>query len=249
MKAVTAALALLLASALPVSPGAAAGTAVSAAEIPDNATRLSRMLNPSDKIVEVGVRAFDAGFMASATGKSDDAAFFEEHPGLVETILEATQPVVRKHMIAGMPALQERFAGFYARSFTASEIDSLIAFYSSSTGAKMVEGMYAGADLGKLVESVGEDGKDPVTSDEVRNFTRSTVERILPAFGEEDRKILMEFAASPAFAKMVKVMPEFRQMMADIANQPAPAMEAGIEQIVKRAVEDYFARRSTGRLS
>lgn len=231
------------------SPVFAAPNPSAPASIPANAVELSLMLNPSAKIVEVGLRAFDAAFEAAAESRSEEAAIFEQNPGLKDAVLDAARPVVRKHILADMPALQQRCGRFYAQRFTSAEIDGLIAFYASPTGAKLVEGMYAGADLAKLVERVGEPADDPLTADEVGGFTRSTVSRILRAFSDEDRKALKAFAATPLFAKLLQVVPDFRQLMADIANEPAPEMEAELDTVVARAVEAYFARRTTNQIS
>jgi hypothetical protein len=148
-----------------------------------------------------------------------------------------------------MPALQNRFAAFYAERFDPAEIDALIDFYGSLTGSKLIEGMYAGADINALLQSIGEDGTDPVTAEEVGKFSRSTVERIMPAFTAADRQALLDFAETPVFKKLSRNLADFQRLMADVANEPSPALDAEIERVVKRTIEDYFARAKAADVS
>ena len=109
--------------------------------------------------------------------------------------------------------------------------------------------MYAGADMDALVGSVGTDGNGVVTADDMRSFNRSTTKRILPVFTDADKKSIIDFMSQPAFAKLTKVLPDFQKLLADVANEPpSPAMEADIESTVERAIEEYFAGKSTNKV-
>lgn len=246
-RTIAAAMALILASAFSTSP-AAAETGASA-PLSSNAMDLSLVLNPQDAMLELSERAFDAGFTNGAKTDAKAAALFSDNPGLMDKILTATHPVVRKHMAKTIPSMQRRFAIFYGQRFTTSEIDELLGFYRSPTGAKLVAGMYAGADMDSLVGSVGTDGNGIVTAEDMRSFNHSTTKRILPVFSEADKKTIIDFMSQPAFAKLTKVLPDFQKLLADVANEPpSPAMEADIESTVERAMEEYFAGKATNKV-
>jgi hypothetical protein len=246
-RTIAAALALILASSS--SPGAAAAETGTKAELPSNAMDLSLVLNPKDAMLDLSERAFDAGFTSGAKSDAKAAALFSDNPGLMDKILTATHPVVRKHMAKTIPSMQRRFAIFYGQRFTSSEIDELLGFYRSRAGAKLVAGMYAGADMDSLVGSLGSDGKGVVTAEDMRSFNHSTTKRILPVFTDADRKAILDFMDQAAFAKLTKVLPDFQKLLADVANEPpSAAMEADIESTVERAMEEYFAGKATNKV-
>lgn len=229
---------------LAVAPAANAGAAPPAgaqAPQPANAMRLSLMLNPEDKILEASDHAFKTGFKAALANDRDTAAMFDEHPKLLDAIFDAAVPIVRKHVSADVPGLQQKCARFYADKFTAAEIDQLILFYGSPTGAKLVAGMYAGLDMTKIIEAVGPEGTDPVSHDAMRGMISSTAMRILPAFNADDRKSFLAFMKTPVFLKVRAATPDMIKLMTEIANQPDPELDAEIEQVISRVVADYFA--------
>jgi hypothetical protein len=245
-RSIAAALALVVAS---IGPAGAAAETGAAASLPANAMDLSLVLNPHDAMLELSERAFDAGFTNGAKSDATAAALFSDNPGLMEKILTAAHPVVRKHMAKTIPSMQRRFAEFYGQRFTAAEIDELLGFYRSPTGAKLVAGMYAGADMDSLIGSVGTDGTGTVTADDMRSFNHSTTKRILPVFNDADKKTIIDFMGQPAFAKLTRILPDFQKLLADVANEPpSPAMEADIESTVERAMEEYFAGKSTNKV-
>src|SRR5690242_17184545 len=100
------------AAAEPPSP---AGTkaAAAAAAIPDNALRLSRLINPTDKILKLGMQAFQTGLDTELKRKPDEAAIYQKNPGLLEAIAAAARPVMQSYLIAVIPDRQQRFARFY----------------------------------------------------------------------------------------------------------------------------------------
>lgn len=234
-------LALLGAAANVHAQPAAPGGSPPAVAPHANAMRLAQILSPEDKIAEASDHAFRTGFRAGMANDPDAAAMFEEHPALLEAIFDGASPLVRRHIVASVPDLQQRAAKFYAERFTPSEIEQLIGFYESPTGAKLVAGMYAGIDMSRVVEAVGPDGTDQITGDEVRDMLDSTSARIMPAFNQADWKAIIAFGKTPVFGKIQKVMPEMMKFTAEIANEPSPEFDAELEQLLGRIVADYFA--------
>ena len=247
-RSIAAALALYVASTSAASLAAVAESGPTAS-VPSNAMNLSLVLNPQDAMLELSERAFDAGLANGAKTDAKAAALFSDNPGLMDKILIASHPVVRKHMAKTIPSMQRRFAVFYGQRFSSSEIDELLGFYRSPTGAKLVAGMYAGADMDSLIGSVGADGNGTVTADDMRSFNHSTTKRILPIFTEADKKTIVAFMGQPAFAKLTKVLPEFQKLLAEVANEPpSAAMEADLDKTVERAIEEYFAGKATNKV-
>ena len=241
MKAIAAALGL--AFAIASSPVVAAPSAAATQSIPDNASRLSAILNPMDKMLQVGMKAFDAGVDSALTKNPEDAAVYTQNPGLLETVLDAGRPVMRKHLETTIPTQQRRFAQFYAQKFSADEIDQLISFYSTPTGAKVVAAIYEGLDLAKLAEGMDKKGNLTLTSNQVHDANTSAVSHLPDAFNAEDWKAVLVFSVTPVHAKLNRLAPEFNQLVADIGNEPDPALDAEIDKAVETAVKAYFAKK------
>ena len=218
-----------------------ASQAPAVAPQPANAMQLARLLNPEDSIVAASDRAFKTGFEAALAKDEETGGMMKEHPALLEAIYAGTLPVVRKHVAASMPRLHRRSADFYAGRFTPTEIDQLIAFYGSPTGRKMVAGLYAGMDMGKIVDAIGPEGKDPLTGDAMKGVIGSAAFGVLPSFDQPDWKAFSEFTKSPLFLKVRAATPDMLKMTAELANEPNPEMDAELEQVISTAVQTYFS--------
>ena len=242
LNVITLALACVV-SSVPTSAVAAAPAAVAVSPVPDNALRLSRLLNPTDKLVDVAMRGFDVGVHTALKNNPEDAAIYDQNPGLLDAIVEAGKPIVRRHVEADVPLHQQKFAEFYARKFSSAEIEQLIAFYSTPTGTKVIDGMYAGADLGQIADALGKKGDEALTPTAVRDLTRSTGEKLFPGFDADDWKALFTFAGTPAYAKLQSSVPELRQLTADIADEPDPGMDAELNKAVEATVTKYMAEK------
>jgi len=225
------------------APATALQTAVSSAlaSVPGNAMRLSQLANPTDKILELGLKAFQAGFDGELKKSPEDAAFFAKNPGLQEAIWEASRPLVRTHLLASIPSQQRRYAEFYTSKFSTDEIDQLVSFYSSPTGTKVIRAMYAGVDLGKLAELSSPGGK--VSARQVEELKSSSMSGLADEFDADDWRSIFTFMSAPVHAKLLKLAPEFNQLVADIGNEPTPELDAALDKVVREVVADYFAKR------
>jgi len=210
--------------------------------------RLSRLLNPPGKLVELSVRALEFGFTAQLERSPDDAALFKQFPGLDRAILDALRPILTRHVTAEIPAIDRRSAEFFAERFSPAELDRLIEFYSSLTGTKLIQGMYAGADLGKLMDGIDKSGNSQLRPGHLDDFTRSTVTRFYPILDKSDEAYLAKFGKTPLFVKLQAALPDFQKLMSELASAPTPELDAEMEKAVDRVVEE-FLRRQAGRTS
>jgi hypothetical protein len=207
-----------------------------------DAMRLSNLLNPTDKMVEIGVKGFEIGFDAALQRSPKEAAVYASSPGLRDAILEAGRPVIEKHLALMVPRRQQTYARFYAANFTAEEIGQLIAFYSTPTGAKVVAAMYSGVPLGKIAQTMSMDGDSKLTAESVNQFNQTAVAGLPDKFDSEDWKVLFVFSATPAHAKLLRVAPDFAKLVADTENEPNPAMDEELDKAVEAAVQTYMAK-------
>jgi len=222
---------------------ASAAPAAAQAAIPDNAMRLSMLLNPADKALDIGMRGFRTGIDLALKRNPDDASVYDQNPGLLQAIIDASGPVLRKHLIATIPVAQTRYAAFYAEKFSAQEIDELIAFYSTPTGAKVIDAMYAGIDLAKLSEGVDKEGNLHLTPEAVAEANSELEAKLPDKFDADDWKEIFMFGATPTHAKLMRVIPEFNQLAARLQNEPDPALDAELNETVTATVKTYMANK------
>jgi hypothetical protein len=208
-----------------------------------NALHLSNLLNPTDKLLEVGMKGFETGFDNAVKGKPDDAAFFQKYPGLREVLMAAAEPVVRKHLAARIPVKQRRFAQFYDGKFSPEEIDQLVTFYSSPTGHKVIEAMYSGTNLDQLTKTIAQQGDKPLTAKDVGELNRAATAHLPDSFDADDWKAIFMFSVTPAHAKLIQIVPEFNQLLAEIENEPDPAMEAEVAGAIKNATIAFMKNK------
>lgn len=221
---------------------AAPAMAGDAAPLSSNALRLSELLNPADRLLDIGLRAFDVGVKADLKNNPEDAAFYDENPGFLQVVLDAGRPIIKKHLIMNIPAYQRRFARFYADHFTAAEIDQLISFYSTPTGAKAIAAMYARDNLEKVADAISKGG-GTLTAKQVEELYRAEAAKLPNQFDADDWKALFIFGASPVAQKLKKLAPEFSQLVADVQNEPDPAMDADMDAAITAAVNTYMDRK------
>lgn len=189
------------------------------------------------------MKGFQAGIDAELKKNPEEAAVYARNPGLLEAIGDAGRPIVRKHFEASVPVRQERFARFYAEKFSAQELDQLVSFYASPTGAKVIASMYSGVNLPQLLETIDAHKDGSLTAKDVSELNGSATKQLPDQFDADDWKALFIFATTPVHAKLQKLAPEFHQLVADVENEPDPAMDAELDKAVEAAVETYMARR------
>ena len=234
-------LALSLAIAEPSGAAASAALQSQLKPVSARAMALSRMLNPEREMRQVTERGFDAGFAAGKAADPAAAAVYAEHPGLEETIRVAGRKAVAANLDRIIANAQAKFARFYDERLTQDELQEMILFYGSPTGQKVVAGMYAGLDMTQLVQRMGPDGERDISGSDVGALNRATVVRILPSFTAADRTALLKFSTTPTFVKLRSILPDFQGLVASVANQPDPLLNAAIEKEVGKAVEEFLA--------
>src|SRR4051794_13508594 len=89
--------------AAPVASVPASNPPAPSAPISNDAMRLSRLVNPEDKMLAAGLKGFEFGIAAELKRNPGQAAEFERSPGLLEAIKAAGLPVMRSHLIAAIP--------------------------------------------------------------------------------------------------------------------------------------------------
>ena len=236
-------LCLIAASAVSGAPLAPAGPPA-ATVIPDNASRLSRLIYPSDKVVEIRLDAYDATIANDLKRDPQIAALLAKAPGLLDALSSAGRSVFKKHLIARTPILQQQFAQFYARNFSPAEIDQLIAFYSSSTGAKLISGLLSATNVSQLIAAMPASGDEGLTPEQQDALRRMAAAHAQDQFTADDQKALRDFAATAVHAKLGKLRPEFHALL--VSTEEDPGLEPEMDRELQATAAAYLAKVDKG---
>ena len=172
-----------------------------------------------------------------------------EYPGIISFMTTAIAIPIKKQILSESPDISRRMADIYVANISASHLQSLLEFYQSPTGQKVVEGMTMQIDFTNVFqEFITDPDNAEFTSENLGQSIEATVSKsILPTMSEEEISHLMAFSKTPAFAALTKANPLLIAEMAKWMNEPMPEAEAESEQLIVLAINEYIAASEEGR--
>lgn len=163
-----------------------------------------------------------------------------DYPGIGKELADAILPIVNRYMRQRLPQLQAQQAQLYADNFSAAELKTLIDFYTSPTGQKMIASMTSRIQPKAMMQEASQSEDFQFSAGAALKDIRDTVPGILSDLGEEDRETLVQFARSGVLPKLQALGPKTQAIAISWNQQYAENEEREIEQIV----ESIFARRA-----
>jgi hypothetical protein len=240
------ALAALLALTAPTLPQQApdARSAV-APSVAERALKLAETLN-SEAII-IGDATSDAEaieLIQQVWGSRDELAQLEkENSGITLAFARELLPITNRSMRERLPELHQRQAALYASHFSATELDTLIAFYRSPTGAKLIATTMTSLKPKAIIAEASQSEDFKFSAQAALKDVRATVPDTLKVMDATDKAVLMRFAQSGVAPKMRALAPKTQQLAIDWMNEEAPWEGAEIE----KALERVFARFRQGK--
>lgn len=206
----------------------------------ERALTLAKLLNSATVIF--GNDRSDAKALKLVTdAMSSDATFssLESHyPGISLEIAHSLLAIGDRSENERLPVLWQRQADLYRRHFTADELSTLIAFYGSATGQKMIAGVIANIRPSAVTESARTSGDFSVSPDAVISDIRATVPTVFKQMNIKDKAVLAAFARSGLFARIKQLAPETQAIVLTWADERAPWQA----EETRRVVRDIIAR-------
>ena len=207
----------------------------------ETALRLAAILN-SEAII-IGDEKSDekaAKLMAQLFGTNEEMKAAEsDYPGIGKELADAVLPIINGYMRARLPQLHETQAALYTRTFSSSELETLIAFYSSPTGQKVIQLMIASLKPKAMLAEAQASEDFKITSSSALSDIRDTVPVILAGLGPEDQFVLEKFGRSGLVDRMKAVAPETQTIALEWMAEYASGEEAETDMIVQAV----FAKR------
>jgi hypothetical protein len=230
--------AMPLAAAAQQPPVAAVGTDPA---ITERAMALAHILN-SEKII-IGTADSDEAALALVpqltAANADLIALEKQFPGITLELARATLPITNRSEHERLPQLWQRQAALYAAHFTAPELDTLIAFYQSPTGLKLVQAMIENMHPKHALREAAQSPDMRFGAKSVIADIQEAVPDVLATMTAEDRAVLTRLASSGIMQKMAEIAPQTQQIALDWMAEEAPWEAAETD----RVVAELLARR------
>ena len=201
----------------------------------------------SDAII-VGDEKSDAKAIKMATdvfGANKDFQELEvKYPGISLELARGMMPVINRSARERLPVLWQRQADFYSKHFTASELDTLNAFYRSSTGQKLIRSMIANIDPKAMVAEAKQSADFKFGADSVLTDIRATVPAALKQMDDADKAVLGKLGASGLMTKMHAIAPETQAISIAWMNESAPWEDAELDKVMQAIIQRRVGEKS-----
>lgn len=157
-------------------------------------------------------------------------------PGLGARLTERGKAELVALVAEQIPQMHDRLAALFAGNCTEEELKSLIAFYSSPAGAKMIRSITM-SDSGR--EAFDD---ETLTTAEATSANRAAAKDAVKALDGDEWLAAVQFSASPGGRAVKELGPQVQaisaewmtRLMADFGKR----IESITEEMVKRAVEE-----------
>lgn len=207
--------------------------------VTERATELARLLN-SEEII-IGDAASDAKAVELmnqlVAGNADMVDLEKQYPGIAREMAQAMLPIVNRSARERLPQLWERQAALYAKHFNDDELVTLIAFYSSPTGTKLIRVMMASIKPDNMMAEAAASKDLKISSTSVMKDIRATAPQLVDAMDAEDQRALAGLMRSGLVPRLKQLGPQTQELALAWYDESAPWEEAEIDKAMLAVVE------------
>lgn len=226
-------------SSAPSAPGAAAQSPAAIAHA--RALELADLLNGERVTRAQAIKFFQVTVPEQMRAQPEYRALEAKYPGVIEHVVGRMQPVVTDLMLKRMPRLLERSAAVYTARFTPAEVEQILAFYRSPTGAWVVATIAQGTDLSAMLKIKINDPSSAIRAEDVTQSTRgASFPALVIGLTPERQRVIAAFGATSAGRKLPAANAEMAQIAAAFANESA-AEDDQVGKVVIEAIQSYVA--------
>lgn len=240
---------LFLALALSTAPLAATATPAGqfAATDParmERALKLAAVLNSEAIIVGNAKSDEEAVKLAEQLlgSKQDLAAFENEHPGVSIALAREMMPILNRSARERLGELHRRQAALYAANFDTAELGTLIDFYTSPTGTKLIAAMVAKVKPNAVIAEAKQSEDFKFGAQAVLKDIRASGPDIVQALDESDKAVLLRFASSGLMPRIKALAPQTQTIAIVWMNEEAPWEAAEVQQALDRVMARYRSK-------
>ena len=152
-----------------------------------------------------------------------------EHPGVGMEMAKATLPIINKYLRQRLPDLHARQGALYRANFSESELNTLIEFYSSVTGQKMIAVMLEQLKPDAMMEEAKGSEDFRISGESALKDISRTVPSIVDSLDDADTKALEVLMQTGLLPRLQKIASQTQQIALDWMNESAPGEDKEIE--------------------
>lgn len=235
---------LAVAAADPLGQGTG-GAAAADPAVAERAMKLATMLN-SEAII-IGSAESDEKSLPLIEqlwgSKEEFAALEKENPGISIALAREVLPIVNRSARERLGELHRRQAALYAANFTAAELDTLIVFYGSATGTKLIATMMAKVKPNAVLAEARKSEDFSFGPQSVLKDIRSSAPAIAQAMDETDKAALMQLVASGLAPRLRALAPQTQTVALEWYNEETPWEAAEIEKAMTRVLARFGKKK------
>jgi len=210
------------------------------------AMALAKTLN-GDAII-IGDDKSDAKAVKMATElmatNEDIKALEAEYPGISLEMARGMMPIINRSARERLPVLWQRQADLYGKYLSASELDTLNAFYLSPTGQKLISAMMANIDPKAMVAEAKRSDDFKISASSVLTDIKAAVPDMLKQMDDTDTAALEKLGRSGVLTKMKALAPATQTTVLAWMDESAPWEDAEIEKVTEAIVRRRIAEKS-----
>ncbi len=170
----------------------------------------------------------------------DFAELEAAYPGVSAAMVDAMAPIMLEDTLARMPDLWKRIGSVYAAAFSESELQTLIGFYRSPAGVRLLDAMRRNSDMSKAVAQVLNNPDSPIRAEDLRAGQDAAISAAQAELTPAELDEIGRFEASPLGAKLLSVAPQAQQVSAAWSNESTPELDAKLDKAMQRILSSYI---------
>lgn len=206
------------------------------------AAQLVRVLNSEDLTRLQITKMLNDTLPKTMAGTPAFAAAEKAHPGITDAFIGAMRPVILEGTISRLPSLWARLEPLYARSFTVPELRTLVDFYTSPIGVRLIKAMGEGSDYSQMLGNMVARGSNKVTTEDLHAGIQTGVAATITKATDADMKAMIALGATSAGKKLPAINQQAQAEAAAWGNEEDPQLNAEVIKAVQGVVAKYTGK-------
>lgn len=244
-KLATAALLVVATMPFPVSASGLSGSPAKSITPSENriATDLAQFLFAKPIVMAQITSVIDVNLPQSMLTSTDYGVIEESYPGVIDAALAAIRPIMLKAYEDKLPLLWSQMARHYAENYTADEIVTMLDFYRSPAGVRLLQGVRDNIDMQDVMDAAVKSGGAQTTETAAaqRAGGQIAVKAANKSLSNADKVAIFRFEQSPLGRKIAAFVPSALKIQNDWDTYFPDDTLADIDQARSAAVTRFMA--------
>jgi hypothetical protein len=240
---------LLLVAALITAPTNAAHAQPVVAATPSQSVKqaagvLARVVAPREIMIPLNMKWAEKAMEELPKLNAEAGEFEREYPGVHNAMWFAAKDEIRDQLDADMPNLWDKLERLYLSELSEREIRSLISFFATPTGKRLIAGMYGNSDLQPVIQSMATSDNGTISEQSLRTVTEDAKRKAV-ADANIDPKDVLPIMKDMPLAKLRAVGEKAPRVTYEWVNEEDPQQQERIDKLMADAAEGFIKSSQT----